>query len=151
MIRAIFWGGLACGVLDISVALVVYGLMGTSPMVLLHFIASGALGMRSFYGGAPTAALGFFFEFVISTSAAAVYVTASRVLPVLVERPLICGPAYGVAVYYLMNLLVVAHSAAPQQPFSLRQMIVGVIIHICCVGTPIALAASRFAPATRTA
>lgn len=79
---AVLWGGLACGTLDITVALVVYGFMGTKPIDLLHFIASGALSAASFRGGFATAALGLFFEYAIAFTAAAAYVAMSRLLPV---------------------------------------------------------------------
>jgi hypothetical protein len=41
---AILWGGLACGVLDITAALLVYGYFGAKPLRLLQGIAGGLLG-----------------------------------------------------------------------------------------------------------
>src|SRR5260370_22736214 len=41
---AVIWGGFACGVLDITAALVVYGYLGLKPVRLLQGIASGLLG-----------------------------------------------------------------------------------------------------------
>jgi hypothetical protein len=143
-LSAVIWGGLACGTLDIVAALVVYGFFGVKPIVLLQFIASGALGVRSFEGGAATAALGFVFEYVIATGAALAYVIASRWLPVLLKQAAICGALYGVWVYFFMQRVVVALSAAPKQPHSLKLTIVGIIIHIFCVGLPIALVARHF-------
>lgn len=145
--RAILWGGLACGTLDITAAFIVYGAFGTAPIVLLHFIASGALGLRSFDGGLATALLGLVFEYVIAFGAATAYVVASRALPVLVRRAVLCGVLYGVFVYWFMQLIVVRLSAAPKQPFSLKLTTAGILIHICCVGLPIALAARQFARA----
>jgi len=40
----VFWGGLACGVLDITSALVGYGLRGVPPMRIFQSVAAGALG-----------------------------------------------------------------------------------------------------------
>jgi uncharacterized membrane protein YagU involved in acid resistance len=62
----------------------------------------------------------------------------------LIERAVVSGALYGVAVYFFMNLVVVPLSAAAKRPFSLRMMIVGVIIHIFCVGLPISLTVRRF-------
>jgi len=39
--RAILWGGLAAGALDITAAFVVYGLRGATPLRILQSIASG--------------------------------------------------------------------------------------------------------------
>jgi hypothetical protein len=144
-LNAVLLGGFACGVLDITAAFIVYGFFGTRPIVLLQFIASGALGMRSFDGGLATAALGLFFEFLIAFTAAAAYVVAGSRLPRIVQRPAIAGPLYGVAVYVFMNQVVVAHSATPKGAFSLKLTIAGLLIHIFCVGLPIALAAGRYA------
>jgi hypothetical protein len=142
---AIFWGGLLCGVLDITAALVVYGTMGAKPLRLLQGIAGGLLGPRTYGGGIATALLGLLCHFVIAFSAAAVFVTASRLAPFLVRHAVLSGVLYGIAVYFFMNRIVVPISAAAKFPFSFKMMVIGVVIHIFCVGLPIALAARRFA------
>jgi hypothetical protein len=55
------------------------------------------------------------------------------------------GVLYGVAVYFFMNRIVVPLSAARKYPFSFKMMVIGVVIHIFCVGLPIALSVRRFA------
>jgi hypothetical protein len=141
---AVLWAGFACGVLDITAALVVYGFFGAKPMRLLQGIASGLLGPSAFDGGLATALLGLLCHFVIAFGAAAVFFFASRSFGFLIERAVVSGALYGVAVYFFMNLVVVPLSAAAKRPFSLRMMIVGVIIHIFCVGLPISLTVRRF-------
>jgi|SRR5215469_1206517 len=140
---AILWGGLICGVLDITAALVVYGAFGARPIPLLQGIAAGILGSRSFEGGLPTAFLGLLCHFFIAFSAATVFVLISRRIPFLVHNTLLSGVLYGIAVYYFMQG-VVRLSAARHFPFSLKMMIIGVVIHIFCVGLPIAIAARLF-------
>ena len=123
----------------------VYGLLlGAKPVPLLQGIASGLLGPRAFTGGIATALLGLLCHFVIAFGAAAVYLAASRAIPFLLQHALVSGVLYGVAVYFFMNRIVVPLSAAAHRPFSLRLMIVGVIIHIFCVGLPISLIVRRF-------
>src|SRR5258705_8152721 len=143
---AILWGGLLCGVLDITAALVVYGSMGAKPLRLLQGIAAGLLGPRTYNGGIATALLGLLCHFVIAFSAAAVFVAASRFAPFLVRQAVLSGVLYGIAVYFFMSRVVVPLSAAAKFPFSLKMMVIGIVIHIFCVGLPIALAARRFAP-----
>ncbi|HWW17832.1 MAG TPA: hypothetical protein VNY81_04335 [Candidatus Saccharimonadales bacterium] len=143
---AILVGGLACGVLDITAALVVYGYFGARPLRLLQGIAGGVLGPRTYSGGIATALLGLLCHFVIAFSAAGVYVAASRVMPFLVQHAVVSGVFYGVAVYFFMNRVVVPLSAAAKFPFSFKMMVIGVVIHIFCVGLPIALATRRFSP-----
>jgi hypothetical protein len=146
-ILAIVWGGLLCGVLDITAALVVYGYFGLKPLRLLQGIAGGLLGPRTYGGGIATALLGLLCHFVIAFSAAAAYVAVSRLAPFLVRHAVIAGALFGVVVYFFMNRVVVPLSAAAKFPFSFKMMIIGVVIHIFCVGLPIALAARRFVPA----
>jgi hypothetical protein len=141
---ALLWAGFACGVLDITAALVVYGQFGLKPMRLLQGIASGLLGPKAFSGGLATALLGLLCHFFIAFGAAAVFLMASRALGFLIEHAVASGVLYGVAVYFFMNRIVVPLSAAAKRPFSLQMMIIGVVIHIFCVGLPIALGVRRF-------
>jgi len=143
-VRAVLWAGLACGVLDITAAFVVYGFFGAKPVPLLQGIASGLLGPRAFQGGLATALLGLFCHFLIAFGAASVYFAASRAIPFLIQNAVVSGALYGVAVYFFMNRIVVPLSAAAKRPFSMRLMIVGMVIHVFCVGLPISLSVRRF-------
>jgi hypothetical protein len=138
------WAGLTCGVMDITAALVVYGsVYGVPALQLLQGIASGLLGRQAYRGGIATAALGLLLHFVIAFSAAAVYFLASRKFPFLIQQALVSGVLYGVAVYFFMQQ-VVALSATVKRPFSVQLMLIGVVIHIFCVGLPIALMVRKF-------
>jgi hypothetical protein len=143
-LHAQLWAGLTCGVLDITAALVVYGFFGLKPMRLLQGIASGLLGPKAFNGGVTTALLGIPCHFVIAFGAAATYFLASRAVPLLIQHAVLSGVLYGVAVYFFMNRIVLPLSAVAHRPFSFKLMIVGVVIHIFCVGLPISLIVCRF-------
>src|SRR5688500_12712358 len=92
LLRPILFGGLIAGVLDITYAFVFsYLRSGRTPAFVLQSVASGALGRRAYEGGIKTAALGLAFHFLIALGAAAVYVLASRVLPLLVNQPVVSG------------------------------------------------------------
>jgi len=141
---AIVVAGTICGVLDITAAFLVYGLFGLKPIPLLQGIAAGLLGPRAFAGGLSTAALGLFCHFLIAFSAAAVYFAASRGFPFLLQQPVVSGVLYGIAVYFFMRWVVVPLSAAKSGPFSFKMTIIGLLIHVICVGWPIAFAVRRF-------
>lgn len=143
-LAAILWGGAIAGTLDITAAFLVYGRFGMKPIPLLQGIAAGLLGERSFAGGMATAALGLACQFFISFSAAVVYVLASGRLFFLLKHPLVSGALYGVAVYFFMNRVVVQLSAARKYHLTPELLLIGVTIHIFCVGLPIALATRRF-------
>lgn len=138
------WGGLIAGVMDITAAFVVYGHYGVKPLGLLKGIAAGLLGLRAFEGGPAVALLGLCCHFVIAFGAATVFFFASRSLPFLVRHAAPYGVLYGIAVYFFMNRIVVPLSGAKKYPFSFKMMVIGVVIHIFCVGVPIALSVRRF-------
>lgn len=144
--RAIGWGGLIAGILDIMDAIVFYGQRGVRPMRILQSISSGMLGASAFRGGWRTAVLGLALHFVIAFGAAIVYFAASRFMRVLRERPVICGLIYGVLVYLFMNYVVLPLSAVPKnpRPQSWPALINGVAAIVFLVGLPIALAVRRF-------
>jgi hypothetical protein len=143
-IRAVLKGGFLAGILDITAAFVVYGFRGASPVRILQSIAAGLLGADALAGGLATAGLGGLLHFIIATGWAALYFVLSRKLDVLLRRPVLSGMAYGVVVYFIMNLVVLPLSAFPERPFALDAVIVAV--HMVCVGLPIALAVRRWAP-----
>lgn len=143
-VRAIFWGGLIAGALDITAAFVQWALRGVSPIRILQAIASGVLGPGSFQTGTGSAALGLVLHFVIAFGAATVYFMLSHAFPFLVRRPVLGGVIYGTAVHGFMQFVVLPMSAFRLSPFSPAEFAIGLIIHILFVGLPIALAAKRF-------
>lgn len=141
---AILWAGMIAGSLDITGAFAVYSFFGLNPMRLLQGIAGGLLGPCTFEGGLATALLGLLCHFLIALSAAAIYFAVSRGLPFLMEHAVVSGFLYGVAVYFFMNRIVVPLSAATKYPFSFKMMVIGVVIHMFCVGLPISLMIRQF-------
>jgi hypothetical protein len=142
--KAIVWAGLIAGALDITAAFVVYGFFGAAPLRILQGIAAGLLGPRAYDGGMATAILGLICHFIIAFGAAAVYFMVSRRMLFLVRHFVTAGVLYGIAVYFFMNRVVVPLSLARKYPFSLKMMIIGVVIHIFCVGLPISTTVRRF-------
>jgi uncharacterized membrane protein YagU involved in acid resistance len=124
--------------------MVLYGVSGAPPIAVFQSIASGLLGRSAYQGGLATAALGGALHLFIALVAAAVFVAASLALPALRQQPIRWGAAFGIAMYVVMNGLVVPLSAATPKPaFSAAMVVIGLIIHVMLVGLPIALIASR--------
>jgi len=143
--KAIASAGTICGIMDITAALVVYGTMGAKPLRLLQGIAGGVLGPRTYQGGIATALLGLALHFAIAFGAATVFFIASRALRFLIDHAVLSGILYGIAVYFFMQRVVIPLSHANRNPFSLKFMIIGIVIHIFCVGLPIALSIRKYA------
>lgn len=139
---AIAAAGLIAGILDITSAFVIYGAIGATPVRILQSVASGLLGSQSFKGGFGTASLGLALHFLIALGAAAVFYTASRKLPILLEQPVASGLAYGLAIYAFMNLVVLPLSAANPR-YSVYSVVSQLIVHPLLVGLPISLIVRR--------
>lgn len=144
LLRAIFWGGLWCGILDIGFVIVYYGLRGASPVRILQSVAGGALGPAAFQGGAAAAMLGLALHFVISFGAATVFSLAALRLRYLTAQALVSGVLFGAAVWFFMQLVVLPLSAMPPQSFPPPAPWPVLVAHLTCVGPPIAFAARRF-------
>ena len=134
---AILLGGLVVGSLDLLDAIVFFGFRGVAPIRIPQSIAAGLLGRAAFQRGFASAALGIALHFSIATSIVTCCYLISRVLPVLVRRPAITGPLYGVAVYCVMNFVVIPLSnAGGRFTFVLPVVANGLLIHIFGVGLP---------------
>ena len=143
MRRAILTGWLTAGILDITAASIWSGIYGRSPMRMLQGIAFGAFGPESLQMGWKSAAFGLFTHFLIALTATTLFVFASKALPWLAQHPFISGPLYGIVVYYFMQFVVIPLSRIPARPTPAKSLVIGLVIHMVCVGLPIALAASR--------
>jgi hypothetical protein len=136
---AIFVGGLIAGALDLTSAFLTYG------RGVPRAIAGGLLGPRAMQGGTGTFALGVLLHFFIACSAAAIYYAVSRVLGFMTEHAVVCGFFYGIAIFLVMNLVVLPLSALHAKgPYRLRGLIQGLLVHMILIGLPIALSVKRF-------
>ena len=125
-------------------ALLAIGLYRVSPFIIYQSIAGGFFGRSTYQHGWETAALGCFLHFFIATTAAGIYVIASRYLPVLVKHAIACGMAYGVVVYAFMNYVVIPMSAITHRQKPLWELMGGLMGHIFLIGLPIGLIARRY-------
>ena len=145
-LRAILWGTLIAGTLDITSAIVLWGFRGAPPTRILQSVASGWLGRDSYSGGMPTAALGLLSHFLIMSAIVTTYVIVSSRLTALKDHPILCGALYGVIVFFVMSCIVVPLSAAHGHQPSLQAILEGLAVHIPLVGIAIGLVTYRFAP-----
>jgi hypothetical protein len=146
--KAVLYGTLAVGILDILDAFIFFGVRGARPIRILQSIAAGLLGTDAFKGGWGTAVLGLALHFFIAFMIVLVFLVASWRLRLLTRHPVITGLVYGIAVYLVMTFVVVPASAAggrglPAWPVAVN----GVLIHMFGVGLPASLAARAAARA----
>jgi len=143
-------GGGVGGLLDAIYATVLWGfILGGNPTGIWQSVASGLIGKSAFDGGTATAVLGLALHFFIAFVMALVYVLASRRLPVLIARPIVMGMLYGLALYVVMNFVVVPLSAIGFRPLNLWGAVRALLPHILFVGPAIALITARRARTAR--
>ncbi|HEY9102359.1 hypothetical protein [Chitinimonas sp.] len=132
------------GTLDLSYAILFSGYHGVPALRICQAVASGLLGKAAFDGGVPVAALGVALHYAIMSGAAGAYAWASGIVPVLARRPIPCGMVFGLAMYAVMNFVVLPLSAFPFPfRFSLDLFVADLLVHMFFVGVPIALLAGK--------
>jgi len=141
--REIALGTLVVGTLDALDAILFWARKGATPIRIFQSIAAGLLGRASFDGGLPTAALGAATHFFIAFAVVVTYYLASRRFGVLIRRPVLCGLAYGVLVFFCMNFVVVPLSATHAPALSPAVWANGILGHALLIGLPSALFARR--------
>ena len=137
---AILNAGAVAGFMDIIAASIQAWIAGRTPMRMLQGIAVGWFGRASLQMGWTSAAVGFVTHFFIATSWAAIYWFASQRFPILVRRAWVCGAVYALLVYAVMYEVVMPLSAIHRRiPRTPQAYLIGILIHIFCIGLPIAL------------
>lgn len=134
--------GCTAGVMDICATGGVMRAQGVPFVRVLRFVASGALGGAALEGRAGTAAIGLALHFLIAGLWAFVYYAAADTWPALVGWPVMWGAVFGVVVHLVMSRIVVPLSRAARRPFAWKAWLTQLVIHVVCVGVPIAVVQS---------
>lgn len=142
LVRAAPVATVVAGTLDIGAAIL------TNPQVparvVLQSVAGGWLGSAAYQGGWPTAWLGLASHFAIMLGIATVFILAAARWTALRRMWFPGGVAFGIAVWAAMTWVVVPLSASTlSPPDSLMAAMKPIVIHILCVGLPIAWIARR--------
>jgi hypothetical protein len=152
--RAIFWGWMLCGVLDITSAVIISIASGSTPMRMLQGIAGAVLGPKTFEWGFATAAMGLAMHFLVALTATLVFYGLSRRIPAMFDHPVPAGILFGIFWLLVMYRGVIPLLAA-LRPLYLDNVVkrplpplwpLPVLVHMTCVGLPIALSVRAFGP-----
>jgi hypothetical protein len=147
MMKAILWGGLVGGTVDIFSASLITLL---SPLLIMRFIAGGLLGPGVIKGGLDISFVGLLLQWLMGLIIAAIYVFASRRLAWMHRDWRVTGVAYGVPVYFVMTYVVVPLSALHHwTAFDLKGFLLNMAA-MMLFGLIIAYATQRFARAHPT-
>lgn len=145
-LHAVIVATIACGTLDAAAATTQAALLGIPAQRVWQTVASGLLGPAAFEKGWRTGIFGIALHFIISFTIVTIYVFASHRLPFLLTHPLTAGALYGIAVFVVMNFVVLPLSRRPKRPFNRHFALTQLVIHICIVGWSIAISAHYLLP-----
>ncbi len=157
-LKPILYAGGLVGVLDITAACIqMYVASQMAPVRLLQGIAAGVLGRTAAVnGGLPTAALGLVMHFTMALTVATIFYALSRRLPLpqRLSGVVAVGLLYGAAVFTVNNFgtapfLSWVRSVYLHTPILFKPPMgwTQLVIHLFCVGLPIALVMHAYAPA----
>lgn len=139
--RPVFAGGAIAGTLDYTLAMITFG--SNMP----RHIAAGLLGRPAAHSTSIAVwILGTLLHFFIAFSAATIYNLASRKLEFLADHWLVCGLFYGIAVWLVMNLVVLPLSSSHfMGPYQYAGVLQGILVHMFIIGLPISFSLHKLA------
>jgi len=138
--QTVLIAGAVAAAVEMLVVLPIQSLLGVPPLILFQSIASGWQGSAAYSGGLASALLGAALHLVISTVAAGIFVYASRIWPILVQRYFFSGLVYGALVYAVMTYVVVPLSAASLKPATETPLIAtSFAVHLFFFALPISM------------
>ena len=137
--------GLLAGSLDIIAACTnAYIARGTSPVVVLQYIASGAFGKAAFTGGWQMPLLGLLFHFIIAYSFTTLFFLLYPSIKIMSKSIVITAIVYGIFIFVVMSFGVLPLTKVPKITFQLEKVIIPVLILIVAIGLPLSIFARRF-------
>jgi hypothetical protein len=145
LLTTIGWVGLLAGSFDILAAcLNAYIARGTSPVIVLKYIASGAFGKAAFVDGWQMPLLGLLFHFIIAYSFTTLFFLLYPHLKIMSKSIVITAIAYGIFIFVVMTFGVLPLTKVPKITFQLEKVIISVLILIVAIGLPLSIFARRF-------
>jgi hypothetical protein len=158
-LKPILYAGMLVGVLDITAACInARVLAGVTPPHVLQSVAGGLMGRGTYNGGFATAALGLAMHFTMALIVAAIFYALTRrfCLPKRLLGVVAVGILYGAAVFAVNNFatapflswirsLYLHTPILFKPPMGWPQL----VIHLFCVGLPIALVMRQYSSLRR--
>ncbi|MCI0708100.1 MAG: hypothetical protein L0Y80_11520 [Ignavibacteriae bacterium] len=146
-IKPILTAWLLAGTLDILAAFTQYMIKsgGKNPIVVLQFIASGAVGREAaFAEGYAMAALGLAFHYCFALGWTLLFYFVYPRLKFLSKNLYLTAFGYGIVVWIGMTRLVIPLSRINQGEFNISRASVAAGILIVCVALPISLVIGKY-------
>ena len=154
ILKPILYAAALVGVLDITAACIEKRVVaGFTPARVLKGVASGLLGRSALEGGFGTATLGLAMHFTMALTVTAIFYALSRrfSLPKKLSGVVAVGLLYGAAVFAVNNFVTApflswVRSLYLHTPILFKPPMgwPQLVIHLFCVGLPIALVMRQY-------
>lgn len=144
--KAIFGATIFTGSLDIVLAILWYAVLQkkTTALKILQSISSGLFGMPAYRGGMPMALIGLFLHYFITLLFVMFYFSIYPMVRPLKIYPLFSGILYGLAIWMLMNLIILPFTFRSLGTIELSSAVTGVSILILGIGIPLSFITNRY-------
>jgi hypothetical protein len=145
IVKTLAWLGLLAGTLDICAAfLQAYIKRGTSPVIILKYIASAVFGKEAMTGGAMMAVWGLIFHFIIAYSCTIVFFLLYPKIKLLHKNMLLTIFIFGIAIWAITNLVIVPLSKIGTFTFVWDRALMALGILIIAIAWPVTYFTRRF-------
>jgi hypothetical protein len=145
LLKTIAWVGLLAGSLDILSAFTqAYLVRGTTPLVVLQYVASGAVGKTAFTGGWQMALLGLLFHFIIAYSFTTLFFIIYPNIKFFSKSIVLTAIIYGIFIFITMDMVVLRFTKVPPITFHLNKALIATTILIVAIGLPVSYFARKF-------
>lgn len=133
------------GSLDICAAFIqAYLVKGTTPDIILKYIASGLFGKDAFAGGFGYMLAGLLIHFFIAFACSLTYFLAYPRIKLLRNNIWLSSLLAALAAWTVTTRIIVPLTKIQPAPFDLAKAAMAITILFFCIGLPVAVMAKRF-------
>jgi hypothetical protein len=136
---------LIAGTLDGLAALFI---LAKGNTIVFKYVASAVFGKAAFDGGTRMIFAGIAFHYIVAAGVTLFYFILYNYLPLIRKNIWLTAVGYGIFIWFVMNVCVVALTRAHPAPLSLQRAIINIVILIVCVALPIVYMRYRYAHKT---
>lgn len=133
------------GTLDITAACIQAWLAkGTTPQIVLKYIASGVFGKDAFAGGTGMILSGLLFHFMIAFACTLVYFMLYPKIKLLHINIFLSSLFIALIAWIVTTRLIIPLSKIKPAPFNLTKALTAIAILYVCIGLPVSIFAQRY-------
>ncbi|HNP24578.1 MAG TPA: hypothetical protein PKM63_00055 [Panacibacter sp.] len=145
MWKQVFKATAVAGSLDICAAFIqAYLVKGSTPDIILKYIASGLFGKDAFAGGFGYMLAGLLIHFFIAFACSLTYFLAYHRIKLLRNNVWLSSLLAALAAWTVTTRIIVPLSKIQPAPFDLAKAAMAITILFFCIGLPVAVMAKRF-------